>query len=185
MTMYDLHQFDDSINKTIEWLVKEFIHLDSNNISAGVLDKIIVNVYSNNVPVSQLASISAENKKTLLISVWDQANVTFIASAIEDANLGASVSTASNSVRVSFPDTTESTRQDFVNLAKAKVEEAKVSIRKKRELLLNEIKKADLSEISEDEKFISKNKIQIKIDESVKTLHEMLKKKIDNIMEVS
>ena len=77
-----------------------------------------------------------------------------------------------------FPDLTADRRQSLIKLSKQKLEDARISLRKERDMTWDDIqKKEEEGTVTEDEKFRLKNEMQKIVDETGKKLQEFADKK--------
>ena len=106
----------------------------------------MVEAYGSEMPMSQVATISVPEARTIVIQPFDKGNLSNIERAIHKANLGVTPNNDGHVVRLNLPPLTEERRKDFVKVVKGKAEEAKVSIRQARRDTLEEIKKAEFPE---------------------------------------
>jgi ribosome recycling factor len=135
------------------------------------------------MPINQVASILASGPKSLLVTPWDANVAKSIDQAVREANLGLSVSTDAQGVRVSFPDLTDERRALLVKTVKEKLEDARIKIRNEREKNLGEFDKLEKSgEINKDDKFRLKNDLQKLVDDINKKLDELASKKEKEIL---
>lgn len=150
-----------------EWLQKEYVGIRTGQANPGLLDSVKVESYGTFVPVQQVGSISIEDARTLRISVWDSSQVKAVEKAFQDADLGVSVAADSSGIRVIFPELTSERRVQLLKLAKSKLEDARVSVKAARDEAMKEMERQfKASEISEDDKFSIKDKIQKQVDEA-------------------
>lgn len=150
-----------------EWLQKEYVGIRTGQANPGLLDSVKVESYGTFVPVQQVGSISIEDARTLRISVWDSSQVKAVEKAFQDADLGVSVAADSSGIRVIFPELTSERRVQLLKLAKSKLEDARVSVKAARDETMKEMERQfKASEISEDDKFSIKDKIQKQVDEA-------------------
>lgn len=140
------------IKDTEAWLAKEFGQIRTGRATPAILDGVLVESYGSQMPILQLATVMSEDPRTLRIAPWDSQNIKPIEKAIQTSNLGLSVAVDDKGLRVSFPALTTESRNNFVKIAKQKLEEAKVALRQERNKVNDDLnaKKKD-SEISEDE----------------------------------
>lgn len=172
----ELKEFKEKAEASIGWLAGEYQTLRTGNASLSVLDGIMVESYGSKVPIKNIASLSIEGGKSILITPWDNSLVPNIENAIMNSDIGVSVSTAEKSVRVSFPEMTSEVREMVIKQAKKKLEEARVALRNERDKAINELQtKEKNKEISKDEKFTIKEKVE----EIVKKTQEELQKIYD------
>ncbi len=176
--VYDIQNFETRAKEVTGWLEKEYMGIRTGQASPMLLDKIQVESYGANVPLQQVGNVSIEDPRTLRVSVWDASQVKAVETAITEADLGVSVSADSSGLRVIFPELTGERREQLLKLAKSKHEEARVSLRGARDDAIKEIEKLEKDgEMSEDERFDAKEKIQKSIDAHNKTLDEIFASK--------
>ena len=138
-----------------------FKKIRTGRATPSLLDSIKVNYYEKLTPLSQVASISIEDAKTLAIATWEKGMVQEIEKAISESELGLNPATSGDTIRVILPDLTEETRRDFIKKAKAEAENAKVSIRNVRREGNSQLKEfLKEKEISEDEERQGEEEIQ-------------------------
>ena len=148
-----------------EWLLREFSGIRTGRATPQILDSVTVDSYGSQVSLQQVASISVEDARSIRVSVWDKGQIKAVEKAISDANLGLSVVTDDKGLRVMFPELTSERREQLLKLAKSKLEETRVSIRKARDESMKEIdQKEKDGDMSEDEKFRAKAELQKHVD---------------------
>jgi len=174
---YNTQNFKLELKKIEEWLSKEYSQVHTGRATPMVLDSITVESYGNYVSIKNLAGVTIEDPKTLRISPWDKNQVKAIENAIREADLGLSVLSDSDGVRVIFPMLTTENRTKLVKILKEKLEEARISVRKMRQ---EEIDKLD--DLSEDDKKRGKEDIQKCVDESNTNLEVIFNKKEIELM---
>ncbi|MFA5737120.1 MAG: ribosome recycling factor [Candidatus Paceibacterota bacterium] len=164
--MYNFISFKNRLQEIEEWLGREYLSIRTGKATPQVLDSVLVDSYGSKTPIKHLANIAIEDAKTLRITPWDKSQIKEIQLAIEKSNLGLSTAPDSDSLRLSFPDLTEERRKMLMKLVNEKMEEARVSVRKEREKIWNEIQDQEKAgQISEDDKFKAKDELQKIIDE--------------------
>jgi len=178
----DFKQFTQELDAIADWLKKEFQSIRTGMASPAVLDGVKVDSYGALTPLNQVASISIEGAKSLLIGPYDRSLVKHIEKAVIDANLGVSVVGSDAGVRVSFPDLTAERRDMLGKLAKQKLEDARVSVRGERDKVWNQIQDLEKAgEITEDDRFALKAQMEEQVKEFNGSLDEILKNKQEEI----
>lgn len=172
--MYDLNSFKTEAKHAEEWLAKEYSQLHTGRAAPALLDSVSVEVYGQFSPLKNVASISIEDPKTLLVSPWDKSAIKDIERALHAANLGFSVSSGDAGVRVIIPALTTESRNHLIKIAKERLEDARITVRKAREATLDMLKNAELPE---DTHKRAKDEVQKLVDETNTTLEAMFKKK--------
>lgn len=175
----------ENMEKVIEALKKNLATIRTGRASPGMLDGVRVDYYGSPTPLNQVANVSVQDARLLLIKPFEKKIIKDIEKAIVEANLGFNPSSDGEFVRVPMPPLSTERRKEYVKLAKTKCEDAKVAIRNVRRdanELLKETQK-DGSITQDDEKRGLKT-VQDQTDAYVKKVDEMLAKKEGEIMEV-
>lgn len=174
--------FKKRIEEVERWLGEEFATIRTGQATPALLDGIKVESYGTLVPLNQVASVGVEDARTIRITPWDAGMVKEIEKAIAESDLGVGVGSDEKGVRVTFPELTSERREQLLKLAKAKHEDARVSVRAARDEEVRDLEeKEKKGEVSEDEKFTGKDKLQKEVDAVNKRLEDMLKRKEEEI----
>ena len=171
------------IKKIEEFLGREYSQLNIGRASLAILDSIQVDSYGARVPLKNIASISIEDPKTLRVAPWDKSQIKEIEKAVVSANLGLGVGADDAGVRVVFPQLTGETRAKLVKVLSAKLEESRISVRREREGIWEDVQtKEKEGKMTEDEKFRAKDELQKIVDEANRNLEELFKRKEKEVM---
>jgi ribosome recycling factor len=180
---YNFSNFKMELKKVEEFLNKEYTQLNIGRASPMVLDGVSVDSYGSYVPLKNVASVSIEDPKTLRIAPWDKNQIKSIEKAIVGANLGLSVATDDQGIRVIFPQLTTESRQTLVKLLKEKLEESRISVRRERENVLSDMEaKEKEGKITEDEMYNSKEELQKIITQTNDNLEAIFEKKEKEVL---
>ncbi len=178
MANYDFKAFDLKVTAAKEWLGKEYRGLRTGRAAPAILDSVSVAAYGSMSPLKQVANVVTEDARTLRVAPFDPSLIKDIERAIVAANLGLGTVTDSSGIRVTFPELTGERRQEFVKLAKAKLEEARTSVRLVREEAWKDIQAREKEgTLTEDDKFMLKDELQKKIDKANEELEAAFDKK--------
>jgi len=173
------------MEKSLEALRKELSRVRTGRASLNLLDGVRVNYYGVPTPLSQVASLSIPESRTISIQPWDTKIIAEIEKAIQKSDLGLNPLNDGKIVRINIPALTEERRKELVKVAKRMEEESKVALRNIRrdgnELLKTQ--KKDKA-ISEDEQFKLQDEVQKMMDNSIKKAEEIVKNKEKEILEV-
>jgi len=162
---FNFSKFNQKGKEIEDWLVKELGNIRTSRATPNILDGILVESYGAKLPINQVGSIASQDARTLFVTPWDAGSIKEIEKAITAANLGLSVSATDTGVRVSFPELTSDRRATLIKLAKDKLEDARVSVRKLRDEIQKEIETAEKAGgMGEDEKFRLKAELQKLVD---------------------
>lgn len=146
MDSFDFEPFKEQMQNALDALGREFGRVRSGRASPSLVDKVMVEAYGSEMPMSQVATISVPEARTIVIQPFDKSNLSNIERAIHKANLGVTPSNDGNLIRLNLPALTEERRKEYVKIVKAKAEEAKVSLRQARRDVLEDIKQGDFPE---------------------------------------
>jgi ribosome recycling factor len=182
--MYNFSSLKTELGKIEEWLGKEYAFIHTGRATPAVLDGLKVESYGEKQPIKNLATVSVQDARTLLIAPWDKGVIKEIERAIMTSDLGLSTAVSDSGIRVSFPELSGERRQSLAKVVRNKLEEARVSVRKEREESWSDIQKQEKDgDMSEDEKFRLKDELQKIIDEANKQLETIADEKEKNILE--
>jgi len=175
---YIFTSFDTRRTEIVGWLTREFATVRTGRATPTLLDMVQVESYGTRVPIVQVGSVGNEDARTLRVTLWDKKQIKDVERAITEANLGVSVMSDDNGIRVIFPELTSERRVQLLRLAKAKFEEARVTLRKARDEAMKDV---DVKEreggMGEDEKFRVKEEVQKRIDATNTVFDQMLARK--------
>lgn len=174
---YNTQNFKIELKKVEEWLSKEYASVHTGRATPMVLDNVMVESYGQRMSIKNVAGITIEDSKTLRIAPWDKSQIKGIESAIAECNLGLSIVSDSDGVRVIFPMLTTENRMKLAKILKDKLEDARISVRKERQIEMDK-----LDDLPEDEKKRAKEDIQKCVDESNRNLEAIFEKKEIDVM---
>ncbi|WP_210432955.1 MULTISPECIES: ribosome recycling factor [Carboxydothermus] len=180
-----LKEAQDHMQKAIEVLKKEFATMRVGRATPALLEKVVVEYYGTQMPVNQLATISAPEPRLLVIQPWDKGALGAIEKAILKSDLGITPTNDGSVIRLAIPPLTQERRQELVKVARKKAEEARVAIRNIRRDANDRIKDLEKDKvISEDEGKRGQDEVQKLTDKFIKTVDELLKAKEDEILSI-
>jgi ribosome recycling factor len=173
------------MEKTILSFKKDISTLRTGRANPSMLDTIRVDVYGQQMPINQVATVSAPEARMLSIQVWDQGNVVLVDKAIKESDLGVNPQIDGQIVRIRIPDLTEERRKDLIKILKGMSEKSKVGIRNIRREANEEIKKSlKDKKISEDENKSFEKSIQKITDENISNIDKISEEKEKEILQI-
>ncbi len=178
---YDFSKLKSGIKETEEWLSRELTGVRTGRATPTLLDGVKPEAYGVRSPISQLASVSTEDARTLRIIPWDKSLVKAIEKGIVDADLGIGVSIDDMGLRVSFPELTAERRAQLAKLVGQKMEEGKVRLRSHRSDAIHEIDALEKEGMAKDLAKRQKDEVQKLIDTANEALAAIAKKKEEEI----
>jgi ribosome recycling factor len=173
------------MSKCVALLKDHYRKMRTGRANTGLLDGIKVEYYGSEMPINQVATISVEDSRTLVVSPWDKGAVGAVEKAILKSDLGLTPNTAGQVIRLPLPPMTEERRKELTKVAKHEAENARVAVRAVRHDLMNELKEM-LKEklISEDDERRSRDEIQKLTDRHVHDIDAVLAEKEKELLQV-
>ena len=168
----------------------EHFHIETGKIRTGranpsLVEDLMVDYYGSKTPLKQIASINTPEPRTITIQPWDRAALGAIEGAVRSSDLNFNPTNDGILVRINIPMLTEERRREMVKVLNQKAEEARIAVRSIREEILKEIKEAEKTgDISEDDEFKAKEKVQEIVEQYNKKIEEMRSKKEVEVMTV-
>lgn len=173
------------MGKTLDSLHAAFGRIRTGRANPSLLDGIEVSYYGTDTPLNQVASISVEDARTLVISPWEKKLVPDIEKAILKSDLGITPAASSDVVRVPLPALTEENRKDLAKHARHEAENARIAIRNIRRDAIGDIR--DLvkeKEIAEDDAHRGEEAIQALTDKRIAEVDKALEAKEADLMAI-
>lgn len=173
MAKYDKADLERRMKGAVDALKSDLSGLRTGRANTALLDPVMVTVYGSNMPLNQVATVSAPEPRLLSVQVWDKNNIGPVEKAIRSAGLGLNPINDGNNIRLPIPDLTEDRRKELAKLAGQYAEKARIAIRNVRRdgmesLKIDENKK----EISEDDRKRAETDVQKLTDEMIKAADE-------------
>jgi ribosome recycling factor len=185
MTKDVINSMSTQMDKTVEALRKEYQKVRTGRASTGFLDDIRVDFYGTLSPLSQVATLSVPEPRTINLQPWDAKMIPVIEKAIMNANLGVTPANDGKVIRLNLPPLTEERRKDIVKQLKKLAEEAKVAVRNIRRDANDELKKFEKDKkISEDDLKRAEKEVQDVTNTHVAKIDDVLLHKEKEVMEV-
>ena len=173
------------MGKSIDSLHTELTKIRTGRAHPSLLDQIHVDYYGTGTPIKQVANVTVEDSRTLVVTPWEKDMVAKVEKAIMGSDLGLNPATAGTVIRIPMPPLTEERRKDLVKVVRHEAEQARVAIRNIRRDANSDFK--DLlkeKEISEDEERKAEENIQKLTDTYVGKIDKVLADKEAELMEV-
>ena len=182
-----LKDMEARMTSAIETLGKDFASVRTGRASTALLDPIRADYYGTPTPISQMASVSTPDARTLVIQPWEAAQLKEIEKAITKAVLGIQPVNDGKLIRLTMPTPTEERRKQLVKQVGKMAEDARVAVRNVRREANDKVKamvKDKKAPITEDEERRGHDQIQKTTDKFIARIEELLKKKEQEIMSI-
>lgn len=173
------------MKKSIESLKGELTKLRTGRAHTSLLDHVMVSYYGNDTPLSQVASVTVSDPRTLSVKPWEKSMIGAVEKAIMQSNLGLNPASQGEVIRVPLPPLTEERRKDMIKVVRQEGENAKVAIRNIRRDANGDFKSLNKEkEITDDELKQAEDGVQKITDKYVTEVDEILAVKEKDLMEV-
>jgi ribosome recycling factor len=173
---------EKKMKKAVESLQHEMSKIRTGRANSGILDHVQVDYYGSSTPLSQVATVSHSDARTLMVTPFDKTMVAAVEKAILNSDLGLNPATSGNAIRVPMPPLTEERRKELIKVVRAEAEQGKVTIRNIRRDANNQLK--ELKTISEDDERRGNDAIQKITDKYSAEVDIVLAHKEKDLMEV-
>jgi ribosome recycling factor len=180
-----LKDVDVRMNAALESLSRDFATVRTGRASTALLDAVRVDYYGNPTPISQMASVSTPDARTVVVQPWEAAQLAAIEKAIIKADLGVQPVNDGKLIRLVMPTPTEERRKQLVKTVAKMAEDARVAVRNVRRETNDKLKiaaKDKKAAVSEDEERRAHDQVQKTTDRFIAKVDELLKKKEQEIL---
>jgi ribosome recycling factor len=153
--------------------------------SVHMLDQIKVPYYGSDMPLNQVAQVTAPDANMILIQPWDPSILGDIEKALRTSDLGFNPQNDGKIVRIPVPPMTEERRREVVKHLNKTLEDHKTAVRNIRRDGNDLIKKAAKDKkISEDEEKRSLEETQKLTDDEIRRMEEMCRNKERDVLQI-
>jgi ribosome recycling factor len=184
MPSYDKGDLQRRMHGAVEALKHDLGGLRTGRASTALLDPIHVEVYGANMPLNQVATVSAPEPRLLSVQVWDRGNIGAVEKAIRNADLGINPIVDGQTIRLPIPDMTEERRKELAKLAHQYAEKARIAVRNVRRDGMDHLKADEKKhEISEDDRKRRETEVQKMTDDTIAEIDAVLAAKDKEILQ--
>ena len=179
-----LTEADESMEATMLFLDESLAHIRAGKANTRILDGVKVDYYGSLVPISNVATITTPDAKTISIQPWEKGLIAAIEKAIINSEVGIMPMNNGETIRLSIPPLTEERRKQLAKQARHEGEEAKISVRNSRREAIDKLKKMMKDGLPEDVEKDAEGSVQKIHDKYIKKIDDMLADKEKEIMTV-
>ena len=175
----------EKMGKTNSVYQEELRSIRAGRANPQLLERITVDYYGVQTPLTQMGNITAPEPRMLVINLWDSKSIPLVEKAILKSDLGLNPSNDGKLIRLVIPELNEERRKELTKLVRKSGEEAKVAIRSIRRDAMEQFKKLEKdSKITEDDRKTAEKKMQDKTDDAIKAIDKLCAEKEKEIMAV-
>lgn len=181
----DYKSIEEKMEKSINVFAENLAAVRAGRANPAILNKVKVDYYGVETPVSQVAGISVPEARLIVVQPWDASILKEIEKAILASDIGINPNNDGKVIRLSFPELNEERRKELVKEIKKMAEEAKVAIRSVRREGIDEFKKRQKEAlITEDDLRTAEEDIQKITDKKIEEIDNITANKEKEIMSV-
>ncbi len=175
---------ESKMQQALSFLEDSLSHIRAGKANVHILDGVRVEYYGSMVPLSNVATVSTPDAKTITVLPWEKPMMKEIEKALLNSDVGITPENNGEIIRLGIPPLTEERRKQLVKQSKQEAENAKISVRNARREAVDALKKAVKEGVSEDLGKDSEGIIQKVHDKYVKKIEEAFGLKEKEIMTV-
>jgi len=179
-----LNKAQENMEATILFLDEALAHIRAGKANPRILDGVKVDYYGSIVPLTNVATVSTPDAKTIAIQPWEKPMISIIEKAIMDSNVGITPVNNGETIRLAIPPLTEERRKQLAKQSRSEGEDAKISVRNARRDVIEQVKKLVKDGLPEDVGKDTEADVQKIHDKYIKKIDEMLAEKEKEIMTV-
>ena len=173
----------ERMSKSIQALEGVLAKLRTGRAHPSLLEHIMVPYYGADTPLRQVASVSVEDARTLVVQPFEQTMVKAVEKAIMESDLGLNPNTAGTVMRIPLPPLTEERRRDMIRVVRHEGEQARVAVRTIRRDANNDLKELVTEKlITEDDERRGQDISQKLTEQHVKEIEQRLEVKEEELM---
>ncbi|MGC2400673.1 MAG: ribosome recycling factor [Acidobacteriaceae bacterium] len=178
-------QLKSRMEKAVEDFRANLASTRTGRASVHMLDQVKVPYYGSDMPLNQVAQVTAPEANLILVQPWDPSIIGDIEKALRTSDLGFNPQNDGKIVRIPIPPMTEERRREVVKHLNKTLEDHRTAVRNIRRDGNELIKKsAKDKKISEDEEKRSLEEIQKLTDDEIRRMEEMCRNKEKEVMQV-
>ncbi len=162
----------------IDAVKKQFATIRTGRAHPSLVEGIKVDYYGTKTPIRQLANIATPEPRLIVIQPWDKGSMSPIEKAILASDIGITPVNDGKVIRLSMPQLTHERREELIKVLHRIAEEGKISVRNTRHHANEEAVKLEKGKkLTEDDKFLAKERMQKLTDEYIKKIDIVLTEK--------
>ena len=185
MTMEILSEAGRRMDGAVEAFNRDMNGVRTGRASPGLVENLRVNYEGMEMPLNQLAQITAADARMLVIQPWDKTITAAIERAIQTSDLGMQPAVEGQILRLVVPPLTEERRRDIVRMVRKRAEEARIAVRNVRRDAMDQLRTGEREgDFSQDDSRRAQGQLQETTDVSVARVDEATEVKEAEVMQV-
>jgi len=177
-----IDQVKKESERVVASLKDELARVRTGRASGALVERLSVDAYGSAMELRQVASITTPDARTIMIQPWDRGLSLAIVKTLENASLGMQPNASDEGIRLILPELTQERRAELIKTIGRMSEEARVKVRKARDETWGAIQEAQHEgSITEDDKFMLKEKLQKEVDAAHENIGALRRQKEESL----
>ncbi len=175
------------MRKAIEITRNDLSSIRSGRATGALVENLIITAYdgSQKLKLQEMATIGVPDAKTILITPYDPSVLQDIVKSIQSADTGLNPVSEGEMIRITIPPMSQEQREEYIKLARTKLEGGRIMIRQIRQEAMKDLKKeTEAATISEDQQKVGEKKIQELTDEMISEIDNIGEKKETELTQI-
>ena len=183
MTDQLFREVDDRMSKAVGALENSLAKIRTGRAHPSLVEHITVSYYGNETPISQVATVSVSDARTLSVVPWEKDMVAVVEKAIMSSDLGLNPATSGTNIRIPLPALTEERRKEMIKIVRHEAESARVSARNARRDANTRLKAMEKDgDLTEDDLRKFEQKAQKMTDDAISKVEALVQEKEKELM---
>lgn len=177
----------DHMRKCVEVTRTDLSSVRSGRASSALVENIVVTAYegTQKLKVMEMATIGVPDAKTITITPFDPSTMSDLIKGIQASGSGLNPVSDGDIIRITIPPMSQEQREEYVKLARAKLESGRIMIRQARQEAMRDLKKeVEDGDVTEDQQKVGEKQIQQLTDEMVAEIDSIGERKENELMQV-
>ena len=176
---------EQKMGKSIEALKHDFAKIRTGRAHAGLLDHIHVDYYGSSTPLSQVASVTLADARTIGVQPFEKKMIPVVEKAIRESDLGVNPATSGDMIRIPMPAMTEERRKELTKVVHKEAEAARIAVRNIRRDANEHLKKLlKDKQVSEDDERHALVDLQKLTDRFIAEIEKLMAQKESDLMAI-
>ena len=181
-----LTEATEKMAKAVTHLKDEMGGVRTGRANTSLLNRVTVDYYGAQTSLQQLAGISVQEGRTLVIQPFDRNSVGAIEKAIQSSDLGITPQSDGALIRLTIPQLTQERRNELVKVVHGLAEDGRVAVRNVRRHDKEKLERLEREgTISEDDLKRAEKELQKLTDQHVAEIDEILAHKEQELKEIA
>lgn len=183
----DLSEVQNQMQKALDIIRQDLGTIRTGRATPALIENVVLSVYgrTQKLKIAELATISTSDSRTLIIAPFDISIIEEIQRGILEANIGLTPAIDGEVIRITIPPLSSERRQEYLKLAKQKLESGRIMIRQIRHEVMSDLKrKFEAKEVSEDDRRRMENDLQDLTDKYISEIEDLGRRKEEELLQV-